>query len=82
MPMSIRDPEVYALARKVAKQRGTTMTGAVKYALESVVQKKAPASKQDPKVDELEAILDEFHKRHPRIGPAMTKEEIDAMWED
>jgi hypothetical protein len=82
MPMSIRDPEVYALARKVAKQRGTTMTGAVKYALESVVQGKSPASKEEPKADELEAILDDFHKRHPRVRPTMTKHEIDEMWED
>jgi antitoxin VapB len=80
MPMSIRDPEVYALARKVAKQRGTTMTGAVKYALETVVAKKPDEKKPD--IDALEKMISDFNKRHPDKGPAMTKEEIDAMWED
>jgi antitoxin VapB len=80
MPMSIRDPEVYALARKVAKQRGTTMTAAVKYALEAAVVKKDDETKPD--IEALEQIIRDFNERYPDKGPAMTKEEIDAMWED
>jgi antitoxin VapB len=80
MPMSIRDPEVYELARKVAKQRGTTMTAAVKYALEAAVVKKADEKKPD--IEALEKIIHDFNKRYPDKGLAMTKEEIDAMWED
>lgn len=37
--LNIKDPEVYRLAAELAKQRGTSMTRAIREALEEAVQR-------------------------------------------
>lgn len=39
--LNIKDPEVYRLAAELARRRGTTMTGAVREALQEAVERSA-----------------------------------------
>jgi antitoxin VapB len=77
MPLSIRDPRAAALARDLAKRRGTTMTEAIIAALEAEIERDRA---RKPLVDRLSAIADELAaKGHPG-GRRMTRDEIDDLW--
>jgi antitoxin VapB len=39
--LNIKDPEVYRLAQELARRRGTSMTGAVRQALEQALSQRA-----------------------------------------
>ncbi len=45
MGLSIKNPEVERLARRIAKKRGLSLTGAIRYALEQVDEKPKKADK-------------------------------------
>ena len=64
MGLSIKNPEVERLARKVAKKRGLSLTGAIRYALEQVDEKpkKADKATQERRRKALEKFVAECSK--------------------
>jgi antitoxin VapB len=77
MALSIRDPNVEKLARKLAASRGTNMTRAIAAALEEALENE---HKKIPLADKLKPLIDDFIAKHPVIRPPLTKEEMDEMW--
>jgi antitoxin VapB len=77
MGISIRDPEVGELARKLARLRGTNMTEAIAHALREELKRERD---KRPLVERLEALADETLAMAKPGGHVMTKDEIDALW--
>ena len=78
MALSIRDPRAAKLAKRLASQRGTTMTAAIIQALEAEL---AREKSKAPLHERLLAIAKEFDEATgPAKRPPMTKKEIDDMW--
>ncbi len=77
MALSIRDPNVEKLARKLAASRGTNMTRAIEGALEEAL--KSDLDKV-PMQDRVMKLVREFNKKYPSVRPPLTKDEIDDMW--
>jgi antitoxin VapB len=77
MGISIRDPEVADLARRLARLRGTNMTEAIAHALKAELKRERD---KRPLVERLEALADETLAMAKPGGHVMTKEEIDALW--
>jgi antitoxin VapB len=75
--ISIRDPEVGALARKLAELRKTNMTEAIAHALREELKRERD---KRPLVERLEALADETVAMAKPGGHIMTKDEIDALW--
>jgi antitoxin VapB len=77
MGISIRDPEVGALARKLAELRKTNMTEAIGFALRNEL-------KRERDKRPLEARLEELAQETAAMaGPnarEVTKDEIDELW--
>jgi hypothetical protein len=77
MPLSIRNPKVEKLARAVAAQYGTTVTGAIEMALEDY------GKKPKPDLVEIARKISEDLMRHAKPGRRkLTKDEINAEWMD
>ena len=77
MPLNIRDPRGAALARDLAKRRGTTMTEAIIAALEAEIGRDR---ERKPLVDRLSAIADALAAQARPGGRRMTRDEIDDLW--
>jgi antitoxin VapB len=77
MPLSIRDPRAAALARDLAKRRGTTMTQAIICALEAEIERDRQSL---PLSDRLLRTAAEFNEGVDPHRRMMTKDEIDEMW--
>ena len=77
MGISIRDPEVGALARELARVRGTNMTEAIAHALK--VELKREREKR-PLVERLRRLADETVAMAGPNRREVTKEEIDDLW--
>ena len=76
MPLHIRDARADKLARRLAKQRGTTMTRAVIEALEGAL-----AREERPLRDRIADIAREAERLGNRArGHNPTKQEIDELW--
>jgi antitoxin VapB len=76
MALHIRDDRAATLARRLAKRRGTTMTGAVIEALESALKRE-----ERPLAERLADIANELDRLGDRSrGHTPTKEEIDELW--
>jgi antitoxin VapB len=77
MGISIRNPEVEALARKLADRRGTTMTEAIAHALRKDLE---ATPSETPLWERLEALAQETMAMAGPNGRALTKDEIDDLW--
>ena len=77
MGMSIRNPEVGELARKLADLRKTNMTEAIIHALRSELKRERDKRPLRQRLAELAARAGALAGPNPR---EVTKEDIDAMW--
>ena len=77
MGISIRDPKVGELARKLARLRKTNMTEAIGYALRSELERERNKRPLAERLEELAAQLKAEEGPNPR---EVTKDDIDAMW--
>jgi len=77
MGISIRDPEVGELARKLADLRKTNMTEAIAHALRSELKRERDKRPLRERLAELVARARAEAGPNPR---EVTKEDIDAMW--
>lgn len=77
MGLSIRDPEVGLLARKLAGLRKTNMTEAIAHALREELKREHG---KRPLAERLEELADETLAMAKPGGHVMTKDEIDALW--
>ncbi len=77
MAISIRNPEVGELARKLAELRKTNMTEAITHALRSELKRERD---KRPLEDRLEDLANETMAMAKPGGHVMTKEEIDELW--
>ena len=77
MGISIRDPEVGALARELAALRKTNMTEAIAHALRSELRRERD---KRPLAERLEELADETLAMGRPGGHVMTKDEIDDLW--
>ncbi len=77
MGISIRDPEVGALARDLARLRGTNMTEAIAHALRAELKRERD---KRPLKERVEALADQLKAEAGPNGREVTKEEIDALW--
>ena len=77
MGISIRDPEVGALARELARLRKTNMTEAIAHALKAELRRERA---KRPLVERLEALADQTVAMAGPNPREVTKEEIDDLW--
>ncbi len=77
MALSIRDPEVGELARKLADLRKTNMTEAIAHALRNELKRERD---KRPLEDRLEELADKAAAMAGPNGRIMTKDEIDELW--
>jgi antitoxin VapB len=79
MGLTIRDPYVAHLAKKIANRDGTTMTAVVRKLLE----KEDKSHRVDLSISQkLRLVSEEAMALAKPGGHTMTKAEIDAMWTD
>ena len=77
MPLNIRDPRAAALARDLAKRRGTTMTEAIITALEAEIERERAVT---PLAARLAAIADDLVAKSRPGGRRLTRDDIDELW--
>ena len=77
MGISIRNPEVGELARKLAELRKTNMTEAIAHALRSELKREQD---KRPLAERLEELARETMAMAGPNGREMTKDEIDDLW--
>ena len=77
MGISIRDPEVGALARELAALRSTNMTEAIAHALKEELRRER---EKVPLVERLGRLADETLAMAGPNRREVTKEEIDDLW--
>jgi hypothetical protein len=77
MGISIRDPEVGELARKLADLRKTNMTEAIAFALRNELKRERDKRPLHERLAELANKAKAMAGPNPR---EVTKEDIDAMW--
>lgn len=69
--LNIKDPEVYRLAAALAERRGTSMTGAVRQALEEAAERD-----RAPREGRAERILEIGRRSAARGGPVLTDDDL------
>ena len=77
MGISIRDPEVGELARKLARLRKSNMTEAIVHALRSELKRERDKRPLAERLEELARETAAMAGPNPRD---VTKEEIDELW--
>lgn len=77
MGISIRDPEVGALARELARLRKTNMTEAIAHALREELKRERD---KRPLVERLRQLAEETAAMAGPNPRDVTKEEIDDLW--
>ncbi len=77
MGISIRDPEVADLARRLADLRGTNMTEAIAHALRAELKRERD---KRPLGERLRQLADETVAMAGPNLREVTKEEIDDLW--
>ena len=77
MGIGIRDPEVGALARELARLRKTNMTEAIAHALKSELKRERD---KRPLVERLRKLAEETAAMAGPNPREVTKEEIDDLW--
>ena len=84
MGMNIKDPEVHAMARRLAAQRGTSVTDAVRQALRTALEHEpALAGPQalQAKREAIEAICRRFRDL-PQRDPRSARELCEELYDD
>jgi hypothetical protein len=79
MALSIRNPRVEELARKLAVKRKTTMTDVIAKALEKDDKAESETDKRSLR-EKMRELAEDFKRKGKPGGHIMTKEEIDRMW--
>lgn len=69
--MNIKDPEVYRLARELARRRGTSMTGAVRDALRKCLDEER-ASRSDL----INELMEIGRRAAAKPGPWLTDDDL------
>jgi antitoxin VapB len=69
--LNIKDPEVYRLAAELARRRGTTMTGAVREALEEAI-----ATSRKSREGMAERLLEIGRRAAAKGGPFLTDDDL------
>ncbi len=77
MAISIRDPEVGELARKLAELRKTNMTEAIAFALRNELKRERD---KRPLEEQLEELAQETAAMAGPNAREVTKDEIDELW--
>ncbi len=77
MGISIRDPEVGELARRLALLRKTNMTEAIAHALREELRRER---QKIPLAERLDDIARQLQAQAGPNGRDVSKEEIDALW--
>ena len=77
MGISIRDPEVGALARELARVRKTNMTEAIAHALREELKRERD---KRPLVERLRQLAEETAAMAGPNPREVTKDEIDDLW--
>ena len=77
MSISIRDPEVGELARKLGYLRKTNITEAIAFALRSALMRERDKRPLSERLEELAEQLKAEEGPNPR---EVTNDEIDALW--
>ncbi len=77
MGISIRDPEVGALARELARLRKTNMTEAIAHALKAELKRERDKRPLEERLRQLAEETVAMAGPNPR---EVTKEEIDDLW--
>ncbi len=77
MTISIRNPEVGVLARKLAELRETNMTEAIAFALRNELKREREKRPLAERLEDLAGQLKAEAGPNPR---EVTKEDIDVMW--
>jgi len=77
MGISIRDPEVGALARELARLRKTNMTEAIAHALRAELKRERDKRPLEERLRQLAEETVAMAGPNPR---EVTKEEIDDLW--
>ena len=77
MAISIRDPEVGELARKLAELRKTNMTEAIAFALRNELKREHD---KRPLEEQLEELAQETAAMAGPNAREVTKDEIDELW--
>jgi antitoxin VapB len=80
MALHIRDNRAAELARRLAAKRGQTMTQAVIAALESELRREVEHRPLGKRLDEIAREL--AAKGNPVKARRVTKDEIDALWDN
>lgn len=70
--LNIKDPEVHRLAAELAARRGTSMTGAVRQALEESLERTAPKSREGL----AERIMEIGRRSAARNAPFLTDDDV------
>ena len=78
MPLHIRDPRAYDLARQLGAARGQTMTDAVIEALENELRRHKEANPLAARLDDIAARLAQAGA--PSNGHAPSRDDIAALW--
>lgn len=78
MQLNIRDPRAAELARALATRRGTTITEATIAALQAELDRQAPETTLEERIQK---IVSDLHAKSPGTVKPMTREEIDALWD-
>ena len=77
--LNIKDPEVYSLAKELAERTHTSMTGAVRTALQEAIER-APKRKRAT-VEELTALADRIKAEMDAAGETfLTDDDIYDEW--
>ena len=79
MGLNIKNAETESLVRKLAKQRGVGVTGAIRLAVSNELAR-TPAPKRDPEA--IAAAVREIQDRVAALPQRMTDEEVDAWMYD
>ncbi len=77
MNLQIRNPRAHELARRLAKQRGVSITEAVIEALQAQLERRPTHA---PLAERLGEIADQLAALAKPGGRDLTREETDALW--
>ncbi len=73
--MNIKDPEVYRLAKELADRRRTSMTGAVRQALEEAV-----AGERRQRAGRYERLMEIAKRAAAKDAPILTDDDLYDEW--
>ena len=81
MGMNIKDPAVHAMAKQLAARRGTSVTDAVRQALQADLARIPDLSIGAARAQELQELLDSC-RRLPRLDSRSSRDLQDSLYGD